>query len=512
MSGRNLKYGPSTGKLTKRFTQGLANVVSKTMPLEKKIKPYMDRNEYNYYNKSPSKTTGKRKIKGQNALEEDEVYNGSASSMMEEKNRLKTDPILTSPVSYPIEESTKDLSYGIRGLFILHLFWTILNFAGFLTLLIYRSVIVVNNPSKILTIFLTTSFPIFNSDPINHVNKFYPQVWESSRYYIDIPMIIVLAIAFVCSAVRTISIWASDGLINRSDVQEGPMFTVYYKKDETLSTGGGVTSKESQVMYFEEENYTETQWNNFYISQVLKGNFWFRWIEWMIGGGALIWAVMTLSPIQDDMLLACLLMMFGGVIFLGFMHEYVNRIKPSNINLSDPVAEPKGKAYVDRRPKKWWAYIIGLVLQSWLWVVIFSYYGYADNFNPGSYQWFRLAVPPITIAFFLLIIPIIMIIWTIGKPTKYMEFRRKTVEKLNETMTNEQLANIKEDNTFWDNYDESKHSFWDLTDQQRKRLIDYASYQDWNKNVAYEILMTSSGFICAHVVIWILWIGMLTTL
>jgi hypothetical protein len=411
----------------------------------------------------------------------------------------------------PLEEPVKDLAYGIRALFITACVLGSLDLAGFLILLIYRCVIIARGTSAIITIWLVTTFSIFNSDPVNHLDQFYPVVWGTSNYLIDIPLLIMFGVCFLGNLIRVISIWMSGGLL-----------TDHTKKELFIPTGSLLLVDTETV--FKEDEYRSLQMGNFYLHQVAEGDFWFRWIVWMLAGGSLLWLIMTLAPIQDSFLLVSLTAIFGSVIILGFLHEHINRIKLTNVNLEQPIVMSDNIPIVNRRAKKAWPFVLALFIHSWIWIVVFVYYGYADNFNSTAYQWFRLAIPPIGIAFYFLLVPLTTALWCfIPFTTKYNEFNRVRTPYQAPGTTDTDIGTPV--GGLWTNErDPGKgKSYFDFentnlsTEEQAEdlrykqtRVIQYAKYQDWYKNVVYEIVMLSLATLCAHLVAWILWGGMLS--
>jgi hypothetical protein len=400
----------------------------------------------------------------------------------------------------------------------------IVHFSGFLTLLIYRCVIVAQGSTKILPVFLVTSFSVFNSDSISHPNQFYPIIWDLGNYFVDIPVLLVLGIAFATSLLRVISVFFSNGLISPDGYwpfDKGYIYGFKYQNqltEEQKKEGvSDVFLIPSIVHYFDDGEYRNMQLDNFYIKQVISGNYWLRWLEWFLDGGALLWAIMTLSPINDTFLLINLVMVFGGVIALAFLHEHINRIKLSNVDLQDPImyySWDNINPIVRRRPKKWWAFIIGIVLNFWIWIVIFMYYGYADNLNFPSYQWFRLAIAPIGASFYLVIIPIGITVWSFWHSHIYTDFGLQKASLQNVPKENLNGKPVEAASYgLWSNYalsDRIERSYFYLSPFQQTRIRDYVYYQDWNKNVIYEIVMISIAGICKHSIIWILWIGIIT--
>lgn len=475
-------------------------------------------------------------------FEEDEAGHSIQGGDAHEISQANNNPSdFDKPLTYPVLKATKDIIGGVRALFIANLALAIWYFVGFATLLIYRCVIVALGTTKILTVFLTTSFSLYNQP--SALGGFYPIVSDTSNYLIDIPLLVVLGVAMAACVARLLSIYWSGGLFKSDDVKSNA-FT-YNTFD--IHTAPSTTDPSKTVLvvkrmtsdfayYFDEDIYTKHQLANFYLKQVFDGAFWFRWIEWAIDGGSLLWALMTLSPIQDIFLLVTMLMLFLAILALAYLHEHMNRVKDSNIDLAHPIGYIRSLVMgasgsnhaVKKRSIKWWALVLATLGNLWLWTVVYFYYGYADNFNPGSYQWFRLAVIPIAFAFYFLFVPITMLVWSLVGETHYFEFEAFTPHNINEAAKemgypdvtsyvndpnnhdSEGRLKVFQSSGYWTEFLNQKMTYFDATPQQRQRIHDYFHYQNWNKNYIYEIAMLVEAALCKTLVIWILWGGMLS--
>lgn len=466
-------------------------------------------------------TVTKRKVKGE-AFDGGEALNIPADEV---GKYTDTDNAKDLAVHYPVTEPARDFTSGIRALWLVSLILAIVATVGFLVLVIYFGI--VQGRGLLPKATLVAIFSIFNSDPVNHPNQFYPAVWYSTNYYLVIPMIIVLAVSMVANWVRTLSLWSANSLIDPANLKSGPVREIVYG-DKTKTYDEAKIVNTGTVFYFDADNYQKTQLKNFYVHDVYTGVFRLRWIEWLFCGGALLWAVLTNAPVQDVFMLSGSIVLFGCLIGTGYLHEWVNRVTLSNVDLRDPFINNLNPR-VKRKPKNYFPFVIGMVINIWIALVLFIYWGYASQINstiPGTYPWYSLAIVPIIVFFFLLGIPVTMIIWSTWKGKYYEEIYKlfpKTREENDlgvlpprqEPLHDEALSSyFKLDASSTDRY------FWNLKPKDimpnkvseestrlRRKVEDYVFYQDWNKNVVYEITVLIMGAVCSNVIIWLYWAG-----
>jgi hypothetical protein len=410
------------------------------------------------------------------------------------------------PVVAPIKDASVDFVNGIKYVFITNIVWTALHFIGFVILIIWRWF-----TNKIILVDLVTIFSIFNSQPTNYPNQFFPIAWSIGSYQLDIPFLVVFFAGFVGGVIRIASMWNSGSLISVDDAIVKTKLTFLSKKN---SGGYEVQEFDSKFKpaYFDDKTYEETEFKDFYIRQIIFGDFWFRWIEWFFTGGALLWVILTTVAMADIFLIVTVIMAFTALLTLGGAHETINSVKLSNVLLNVPLVTEKKRGemelLINRRGKKIYAFAIGILMNAWIWVMIFVYFGYAYTFESvaSAFQWFRWTAPIIAGTFYFLLIPATMIIWTYAPSTYYKSIREKPIDrtenKLNPSSYEADTELITAENT--------KTKFWELSERLQNKVTSYTFYQDWNKNVYYEIAMLSLCGLCKHAVIWVLWIGMLT--
>ena len=385
----------------------------------------------------------------------------------------------------PHQHSNADFAWGMSAIWITYLILGILNACGFLILLIYRCVIVAQGTSSILTVYLTTVFDIYNSDPINHPGQFYPAVWPVSNYLIDIPFIISFAVASLFCFIRVAMVKTLD----REDVTTTPKVSFHE---------GGVTNDEAKdktrIGKYTSQNRLH---GNFYVRSLLDGQFVLRWLDWTLAGSALFWGILTLVPISEVFLLVTMIIVFFGVLLLAWVQEYMNVPSFRTISSMNPIEIVGTHVKVRRLPKNYMPFIAGTIANAWLWVVVFIYYGYSDNFNPAAYLWYRLAVPPIGAAFFLLFIPLAMLVWLMLPSRAYLisEWGVKSRDEVKN----------------YNSLPPAERSYFSLSLELKQDIMYYAVYQEFTKNVIYEMAMGILGTVCLHTIVWIIWGGMLST-
>jgi len=322
----------------------------------------------------------------------------------------------------------------------------------------------------------------------------------------------IFGVAFVFPLIKLLSIWSSNGLIETATKENKFLKKSYY---EVIYEGqvARMTDYTSAFWFFDETSYYAAQFKNFYVAGVIGGEFWIRWVEWFFDGGLLLWTIMTLSLVEDIIQLATLTFLFGALMILAYAHEHVNRIKLTNVDLAQPFVQEGDEILINRKSKKWHAYVLGLLSNVWIFTLVFVYYGYSYVYEggAGNFQWFRLTIPPIGAFFYLLLIPVIVLAWSLWRPTYYKDIR--LTYPTTRTASNPNPEPI-EDSDLMAFFNEGKSEdpyvrFSEMGEPLQKKVVDYMAYQDWNKNYMYEIVMMSVAGICKHVIIWILWGGML---
>jgi hypothetical protein len=432
---------------------------------------------------------------------------------------LKSPPIMST------SEHARDFHNGIRSVFYTNLVWAVLHACGFIILIIWRWFVL----AHLVPIQITTIFSIFNSDPVDHPDQFYPTVWSIGNYPIDVFFTAIFGVECLACIAKVLTIWLGGGLTKLdSDYRRtGSPFIVRDASGNGPSLPPGqiaiqvpqrtkVTSTTSNYEFFDEVHYEYKLSQNFYTTQILVGEFWFRWLIWFITGGLLLWSVAATVGIQDIFQLACILLIFGTVVILAGVHEHINRIKLTNVDLHSPfeVVKRDEELLIHRRPKKWYAFILALLMNAWIWTVVFIYYGYAYVFEGAAndFPWYRLTAPVIVAGFYFIIVPVIVLAWTLWKPMGYKDIMwYYPVERQGlDNPTNPQPFSPSPDEELRAELRKSLPTRYSLLpDRLQRKVRDYMFWQDWNKNVVYEIVMICAGGLCKHVVIWILWGGLL---
>jgi len=311
-------------------------------------------------------------------------------------------------------------------------------------------------------------------------------VWSVSNYLIDIPLIIAFAVAALFDFIRVGMI----STISANDWTNPPRAYFNGQQGATVAE-----AKQGQ----------QRMYGNFYLRSLLDGQFPLRWLSWTLAGSALLWGVLTLVPISDVFLLVTLIILFYAILAAGWMEEWMNVASFKTISVLNPIEVKGGQPMVRRLSTNWMPFITGVFINAWLWVVVFIYLGYSDNFNPSAYLWYRLAAVIITGIFFLFIMPLVMLIWLIKSPSVYREWSVKLYTVM-DSESDEKMTIA----DYYASVKDNDKSFFALPSDMRKDIMYYAIYSNFTKNVVYEMTMGILGTVCLHTVIWIIFGGMLS--
>jgi hypothetical protein len=198
-----------------------------------------------------------------------------------------------------------------------------------------------------------------------------------------------------------------------------------------------------------------------YLTSIKRGVYYFRWVEYMVSGSALVWAVAVLVGITNVMLLLSLVVCFAASVALFWAHDNFSQTAQNILwvetrqVVAKELKEIAGKdqngeqlktveikSFTDSlKPRdlmEWRLFVPAAILNVWIWAVIWTYVGFALRSGVSDFPWYRYVVP-IIVSICFAVSGISEIVVHYGFNKRFKQYTEKTFKEIKETRKSDEV-------------------------------------------------------------------------